>query len=84
MSRRLKNVTVTLDEETARWARIEAARRDTSVSRMLGELLRREMEGRDAYEAARERYFSQTPGVHRRDDRGLPPRDELHERSDLR
>ena len=42
MARRLKNVTVTLDEETARWARVEAARRDTSVSRLLGHLLRRE------------------------------------------
>ena len=84
MARRLKNVTVTLDEETARWARVEAARRDTSVSRLLGGLLRREMEGRDAYEAARERYFSQTPGVHRHDAGGLPSRDELHERTDLR
>jgi hypothetical protein len=39
-NRRLRNVTVTLEEEVARWARIEAARRDTSVSRLLGELLK--------------------------------------------
>jgi hypothetical protein len=39
----LRNVTVTLDEEVAQWARIEAARRDTSVSRLLGELLREKM-----------------------------------------
>ena len=43
--RRLKNVTVTLDPETARWARIEAAKGDTSVSRLIGEILQREMEG---------------------------------------
>lgn len=43
MSNRLRNVTVTLDEEVARWARIEAARRDTSVSRLLGELLKEKM-----------------------------------------
>ena len=84
MARRLKNVTVTLDEETARWARIEAARQDTSVSRLLGGLLKREMEGRDAYDAAKERYFAQTPGLHRHDARDLPSRDELHERTDLR
>lgn len=39
----LRNVTVTLEEDVARWARIEAARRDTSVSRLLGELLKERM-----------------------------------------
>jgi len=35
----MSNVTVSLDEETARWVRVEAARRDVSVSRFLTELL---------------------------------------------
>jgi hypothetical protein len=39
----LKNVTITLDEDVARWARIWAAERDTSVSRLVGELLREKM-----------------------------------------
>ena len=39
----LRNVTVTLEEDVAQWARIEAARRDTSVSRLLGELLKERM-----------------------------------------
>ncbi len=39
-NRRLRNVTVTLEEDVAQWARIEAARLDTSVSRLLGELLK--------------------------------------------
>jgi hypothetical protein len=34
---------VTLEEDVAQWARIEAARRDTSVSRLLGELLKERM-----------------------------------------
>ncbi|MGA2964798.1 MAG: hypothetical protein ABSD64_01205 [Terriglobales bacterium] len=38
-TRRLRNVTVTLEEDVAVWARMEAARRDTSVSRLLGALL---------------------------------------------
>lgn len=42
-TRRLRNVTVTLEEDVAQWARIEAARRDTSVSRLLGALLRERM-----------------------------------------
>lgn len=44
---RLRNVTVTLEEDVAQWARIEAARRDTSVSRLLGELLKERMSARD-------------------------------------
>jgi len=39
----LRNVTVTLEEDVAQWARIEAARRDTSVSRLLGQLLKERM-----------------------------------------
>jgi hypothetical protein len=84
MSTARRNVTITLDEETARWARIEAARQDTSVSRLLGDILRERMESRDAYSAARERYFSQEPRIHRRPDQLLPTRDELHERDRLR
>jgi hypothetical protein len=34
---------VTLEEDTAQWARIEAARQDTSVSRLLGALLKERM-----------------------------------------
>lgn len=40
MVRKLENITITLDDETARWARITADKRDTSVSKLLGEMLR--------------------------------------------
>jgi hypothetical protein len=39
----MKNVTITLDEEVARWARICVAKQDTSLSRLVGELLREKM-----------------------------------------
>jgi len=39
---------VTLEEDVARWARIEAARRDTSVSRLLGVLLKEHMSAQDS------------------------------------
>jgi hypothetical protein len=53
--RTLRNVTVTLEEDVAQWARIEAARRDTSVSRLLGDLLKEHMGTQDgrAVEAAK-------------------------------
>ncbi|MEJ2218520.1 MAG: hypothetical protein P8099_18145 [Gemmatimonadota bacterium] len=84
MGRKLKNVTVTMDEETARWARIEAAKRELSLSRFLGEVLRERMVDQNTYSRAMERYFSQEPRRHRRADQPLPTRDELHDRSGLR
>jgi hypothetical protein len=84
MTRKLRNVTITLDEETARWARVEAAERDTSVSRLIAEMIRERMLGSDEYEAARRRYFSQEARVHRQPGQRYPSRDELHERDRLR
>ena len=84
MIRKLKNVTVTLDEQTARWARVEAARRDKSVSKLLGELLRTEMLRESAYEAAKRTYMAQAPAIHCREGRSLPSREELHDRDGLR
>ena len=48
----MKNVTVTMDDTVADWARMEAARRNTSVSRLVGELLAEKMRHDDAYERA--------------------------------
>lgn len=84
MRRSRKNVTITLDEETARWARVEAARRGTSVSRFVGALLREQMEAGDAYEAARRRFLSRGPYLTPVPGRRLPSRVEVHDRADLR
>ena len=48
----MKNVTVTMEDTVADWARMEAARRNTSVSRLVGELLAEKMRHDDAYERA--------------------------------
>jgi hypothetical protein len=48
----MKNVTVTMEDQVADWARIEAARRNTSVSRLIGEMLADKMRHDDAYERA--------------------------------
>jgi len=78
----MRNVTVTLDEETARWARIEAARRDLSVSSLLRELLREHMGGRESYAGAMERYLGRASGQLSSGPR--PSREELHDRAGLR
>lgn len=48
----MKNVTVTMEDAVADWARMEAARLNTSVSRLVGELLAEKMRHDDAYERA--------------------------------
>lgn len=48
----MKNVTITMDDKVADWARMEAARRNTSVSRLVGELVAEKMRRDDAYERA--------------------------------
>ncbi len=48
----MKNVTVTMEDSVADWARMEAARRNTSVSRLVGEMLAEKMRREDAYERA--------------------------------
>jgi hypothetical protein len=71
-----------LDEDVAQWARIEAARRDTSVSRMLGELLKERMAAQSGYERAMRRALGREPFL-RSEGRYLT-REEAHDRSRLR
>ena len=48
----MKNVTITVEDSVLDWARIEAARRGSSVSRMLGDFMAEMMQREDAYERA--------------------------------
>jgi len=80
----MRNVTITLDEEVARWARVRAAERETSVSRLVGEMLRDQMITEEGYRAAREQFFSVRPRPMRRPGQSLPTREELHDRAGLR
>lgn len=80
----MKNVTITLDEKTAAWARVYAARHNTSVSRMVGEMLEQRMSELRAYEDAMRRYLAKTPVRLKRNGDRYPARDELHDRARLR
>jgi hypothetical protein len=48
----MKNVTITVDDAALEWVRIEAAKRGTSVSRLVGEMLADKMRQEDAYSQA--------------------------------
>jgi uncharacterized protein YqeY len=82
MRTRLRNITITLEETVARWARIEAARQDTSVSRFLAEILKQRMTELDDYEAAKRRALARSPFL-KSDGRYLS-REEVHDRARLR
>jgi hypothetical protein len=76
----MKNVTITLEEEVARWARIKAAEKNTSVSRLVGEMLREKMQAEEDYRLAREQYLAQGPQRLKKIGTPYPRREELHER----
>lgn len=80
----MKNVTVTLDDDVARWARIRAAQLNTSVSRLLGDVLREFMAEEQGYEAAMSQYLARQPQPVGRPGEPYPRRDELHARSGVR
>jgi plasmid stability protein len=76
----MKNVTITLEEEVARWARIRAAEQNTSVSRLVGEMLKEKMQAEEAYLLAMEEFLAEKPRVLKKPGTPYPRREDLHER----
>ena len=56
----MKNVTITVEDATLEWVRIEAAKRNTSVSRLEGEMLTDKMQFDDAYARAQREWVADT------------------------
>ena len=79
----MKNLTIKVEDDLARWAKVWAARQGTSVSRFVAAMLRRRMLAEEGYAAAMADYLS---GQVRplKEEEVYPSREELHERPDLR
>ena len=75
----LRNVTITVSEEVARWARKKAAEENTSVSRLVGRMLENQMRASDEYWKAYKRWkkIGHLPVI---DAAGRLSREEAHER----
>jgi hypothetical protein len=75
----LRNITITVSEETARWARRKAAEENTSVSKLVGQMLERQMRMTDEYWRAHEewKHLDQIPSI---DAASRMTRDESHDR----
>jgi plasmid stability protein len=94
----MKNVTITLPDDVAAWARVEAAKQGRSLSRYVAELLAESRSGQvqrqEALSHQREALerFLAGPDLPLSEDGRLPTKEELyaervfhrHERSDLR
>lgn len=80
----MKNVTVTLDEETAAWARVRAAERNISLSRFIGELLNERRRHSREYETAMQASLAEKPFNIKGPWKPYPKRDELYDRPVLR
>jgi hypothetical protein len=80
----MKNVTISLDETVARWARVKAAEQDKSLSRFLAEKLEELMRHESDYEAARQRFLSVKPIRLRKPGEKLPTREEIYDRKIFR
>jgi hypothetical protein len=74
-----RNITIKLSDETALWARRKAAEEDTSVSRLVSNMLEREMRMSDAYREAFERWRSRRPVAARSASLRMS-REQVHER----
>lgn len=71
----MKNVTVTVEDATLEWVRIEAARRNTSVSRLVGEMLTNKMHHDDAYASAQRDWLADAAGFNSGGKSCLAPKD---------
>lgn len=76
----MKNVTVTLDEDTAARARVKAAERKMSLSRYIGEVLRKELRHDDEYEAAYRAWRKSKPFPLKGPPQPYPKREEIYDR----
>lgn len=80
----MRNVTITLDEETAGWARVHAAKRNMSVSRLVGEIMRERMRESHEYDEAMRRFLAKAPVRLRTGGQRYASREAVHDRTSLR
>jgi plasmid stability protein len=80
----MKNITITLDQETANWVRVHAAEQNKSVSRLVGEILQTRMRDRRDYQRAMKRYLAKPPFDLTGEPEKYPSREELYDRIRIR
>lgn len=75
----MKNVTITVEDDALEWARVEAAKRNTSVSKLVGSFITEMRRREDAYMRAYHEWKNDTR-TWCSDGQPYPRREELYER----
>ncbi len=75
----MRNVTIKLEDDVARWAKVWAAEHNTSVSQILGTLLKRMKKEKTGYTQAMHQFLAVEPQP-LKNATGYPERNALHER----
>jgi hypothetical protein len=75
----MKNVTITLEDDVAQWARIWAAKKNTSVSKLLGNVLKTKMAQEERYDIAMQQYLSTSAIPLKTGTDDYPDRDSIHD-----
>ena len=76
----MKNVTITLNEKVARWARIKAAEQEKSLSRLVGDLLQEKMHEEEKYLLSMQKYLARSPQILKKRQDPYPRREDLYGR----
>ena len=78
--REMRNVTISLSDDLARWTRVKAAECDKSMSAFIAGILEREQEKDDAYERAMAEHFNRKAYALRQDpSESFPTRAEIYD-----
>jgi hypothetical protein len=79
----MKNVTITVEDDALEWARVEAAKRNTSVSKLVGSFIAEMRRREDAYTRAYHEWKADTR-TWTSNGQPYPKRDEIYERGGQR
>jgi hypothetical protein len=75
----MKNITIKLENDVAHWSKVWAAQHNTSVSRILGDLLKQMKKEKTGYTKAMQQFLDVEAQPLKTTNR-YPSRDDLHER----
>jgi hypothetical protein len=79
MKNRMRKITITLEESLAQWMRTEAARKDTTVSRLVAGILQEQLTGEEHYKRAMREALARKSFLE--SDSPYLGRDEIHDRN---
>jgi plasmid stability protein len=75
----MRNVTITISDELARWARVWAAEHDTSLSAMISQILQEKMDKERHYQTAMDGFLTKEARP-LSGGKAYPSRDKLYDR----